>query len=227
MPSREVERRYVVVPVEYRASKNGGPGVLAGYAAKFGTDSEYMGFIETIAPGAFTKTLSESPRVMCRYNHEDSFLLGTTEASTLRLSVDDTGLLYEVDLPDTQAGRDVATLAARGDVRYSSFAFCTIKDEWMYDAETCAERRILREVQLVDVAPVNSPAYLDTSTALRALEMRKAERDAAEKAGTPTPELRGSDPETSMKDGQSVEPREHSTVPPSVLSLQMDLDALK
>jgi hypothetical protein len=227
MPSREVERRYVVVPVEYRASKNGGPGVLAGYAAKFGTDSEYMGFIETIAPGAFTKTLSESPRVMCRYNHEDSFLLGTTEASTLRLSVDDIGLLYEVDLPDTQAGRDVATLAARGDVRYSSFAFCTIKDEWMYDAETCAERRILREVQLVDVAPVNSPAYLDTSTALRALEMRKAERDAAEKSGALTPELRDSEPETSMKDGQAVEPREHSTVPPSVLSLQMDLDALK
>lgn len=225
MPSREVERRYVVVPVEFRASKNGGPGVLAGYAAKFGTDSEYMGFIETIAPGAFTKTLSESPRVMCRYNHKDSFLLGTTEAGTLRLSVDDIGLLYEVDLPDTQAGRDVATLAARGDVRYSSFAFCTIKDEWIYDAETCAERRILREVQLVDVAPVNSPAYLDTSTALRALEMRKAERDAEQ--APPTPELRDSEPETSAKDGQAVEPREHSTVPPSVLSHLMDLDALK
>ncbi len=58
----------------------------------------------------------------------DEYLLGRTLSQTLRLAVDDTGLEYEVDLPDTQYARDLAALAERGDVQHSSFAFRTIAD---------------------------------------------------------------------------------------------------
>lgn len=166
-----VERRYLREAAEWRASDTG-PGTLYGYAAKFNTRSQDLGgFVETIAPGAFSKTIGEA-RVLCRYNHSDNHLLGTTIAGTLRLSVDEVGLAYEVDIPDTTVGRDVSVLAQRGDVRFSSFAFECVRDIWEFP-ETGPALRTLAEVKLMDVAPVNSPAYLDTSVAKRALEQRE------------------------------------------------------
>ena len=153
------------------ASRDGSIGTLVGYAAKFNKLSRNLGgFVEQIAPGAFNKSLADGVRVMARYNNEDSGLLGTTDAGTLRLSADDVGLLYEVDLPDTTVGRDVAALAARGDVRFSSFAFHVPPggDEWGY-TESDFPQRTLLATHLVDVAPVNDPAYLDTSSGLRSL----------------------------------------------------------
>lgn len=167
----DVERRHLAQPVELRMLE-GGPGVLAGYAAKYMRYSQNLGgFVEQIAPGAFAKSLGDKVPVIARYNHDDNFLLGTTEAGTLRVFTDAEGLPYEVDLPDTSAGRDVAALAKRGDLRYSSFAFHTLEDEWSVTEQGFPLRTLLN-VSLVDVAPVNSPAYLDTSTGLRSLAHR-------------------------------------------------------
>jgi HK97 family phage prohead protease len=165
---RDMEIRQVPGTVELRASDKG-IGVLAGYGAVFNKRSQNLGgFVEQVDPDAFNKSLGDKVPVVARFNHKDDYLLGTTEANTLRLSVDGTGLLYEVDLPDTQAGRDVATLAKRGDLRYSSFAFRTIKDEWGVTEEDFP-LRTLKAVHLGDVAPVVSPAYRDTTTGLRSL----------------------------------------------------------
>ncbi len=229
---REIERRTVTIPVEWRASADGvGPGTLYGYAAKFNKDSQDLGgFIETIAPGAFTKTLKDGARVLARYNHKDSHLLGTTEAGTLRVSTDAVGLPYEVDLPDTTSGRDVAALAARGDVRYSSFAFYCIADEWSFPEDGPA-RRVLREVQLVDVAPVNSPAYLDTTVAKRSLDERTAVPEIPE-GDALSPIVRddvvlGEAEGRQADDEQEVEPPTHSTVPVHVQRALAQLDELK
>lgn len=167
---RTPEIRTYRATLELRA-KDGGVGTLVGYAAKFNKLSRNLGgFVEQIAPTAFNKSLADGVRVMARYNHEDSGLLGTTDAGTLRLAVDEIGLRYEIDMPDTSVGRDVATLAARGDVRFSSFAFHVHPDgdEWGY-TENDFPLRTLRSAQLVDVAPVNDPAYLDTTSGLRSL----------------------------------------------------------
>ena len=106
--------------------------------------------------------------MVCRWNHDDAALLGRTASGTLRLDVDADGLLYECDLPDTAAGRDVAALAARGDVRASSFAFTVVGDEWGV-TEQGFPLRTLTAVALHDVAPVTTPAYPDASAALRSL----------------------------------------------------------
>lgn len=165
---RDLELRHIPRPVEFRATSTG-LGVLTGYAAVFNRYSQNLGgFVEQVDPGAFTKSLGDSVPVMARFNHEDNFLLGTTEAETLRLFVDGTGLGYEVDLPDTTAGRDVKALAERQDLRYSSFAFRTLTDDWGFTPEGFPLRTLLG-VQLVDVAPVTNPAYRDTSTGLRSL----------------------------------------------------------
>ena len=101
---------------------------------------------------------------MARYEHRD--LIGTSAAGTLRLSVDEHGLLYEVEPPRSRS--DVVELVERGDVRHSSFAFRTIEDAWSVTPQNYPLRTLLK-VHLVDVAPVVDPAYLDTSAGLRSL----------------------------------------------------------
>lgn len=168
---REIEQRHITLPVEYR-EVDGTLGVLTGYAAVFNRLSQNLGgFVERVDPAAFNKSIADQVPVLARYNHDDNHLLGTTEAGTLTLEVDGTGLRYSVPLPDTSSGRDVRELARRGDVRYSSFAFRTISDDWDVTPEGFPMRTLLA-VQLVDVAPVNNPAYRDTSTGLRSLAER-------------------------------------------------------
>jgi len=161
---------------------------LVGYAAKFGTRSQDLGgFVETIAPGAFSKAIGDGQDVVAYWNHNRDAILGRVSAGTVRLSQDDVGLRYEVDLPDTTAGRDVAVSVARGDIRHSSFAFRAIDDEWD-TLDDGTPLRTLHAVQLYDVSPVSEPAYLDTTAALRSLEQQRPASDPepeAQPAGTP------------------------------------------
>lgn len=190
----DVERRYTPVPVELRAGKQ---RTISGYAAVFNRQSSNLGgWVEVIDPRAFNKTRGDGwPDVIARYNHDDNMLLGTVAGGTLRLSIDDTGLLYDVDPPAARA--DILELVERGDVRKSSFAFRTIEDEWDTTDQGFPMRRLLA-AQLVDVAPVNIPAYPDTTAGLRSLarhvgadveEVRKlVERDELRKLFHRTPD---------------------------------------
>jgi HK97 family phage prohead protease len=185
MASRPTETRTTSGTVELRAATDGGLGQLGGYALKYRTLSQNLGgFIETIEPGVIDDATLRGERgdVLCRYQHEDNFLLGRLVSGTLRLQGDTTGLDYAVDLPDTDYARNVAALAARGDVRYSSFAFRTMEDDWSLSEQGFPLRTLL-SVQLVDVAPVVTPAYMDTSTGLRSLaDKRGLDLDLVEQA---------------------------------------------
>jgi len=139
----------------------------------FGRVSQNLGgFVEVVERSFFNKSRGDGwPDVMARYNHDDNMLLGTSGAGTLTLSLDETGLDYLVDPPQSRA--DVVELVQRGDVRKSSFAFRLPKegDEWTMSDQGYPLRRLVTG-QLVDVAPVNAPAYLDTSAGLRSLAER-------------------------------------------------------
>lgn len=162
----DLERRMTRGAVEMRASDVGQR--IGGYAAKFNKLSQNLGgFVEQIAPGFFDSSRDSNwDGVMARYNHE--VLLGTTAAQSLRLLIDGTGLDYEVDLLGDATSQRVFMLTERGDVSQSSFAFYTTEDEWGL-TEQGFPLRTLHRGKLVDVAPVDSPAYLDTSTGLRSL----------------------------------------------------------
>lgn len=163
----EIERRYTLVPVELRA--NGDRRAIGGYASVFKRQSNNLGgFVEQVMPTFFNKSRGDGwPDVMCRYNHDDNMLLGTVGGGTLKLSVDETGLLYEVPDPP-QSRNDVVELVARGDVRKSSFAFRCREDEWTQNDQG-TPLRSLHTGQLIDVAPVNIPAYTDATAGLRSL----------------------------------------------------------
>jgi HK97 family phage prohead protease len=168
----DLERRYTPGNVEVVRAANDKKSI-GGYAAKFNKQSRNLGgFVEQIDIRAFNKSRGDGwPEVIARYNHDDMWILGRTDAGTLRLSVDDVGLFYEADInPDDSHALIVHARIARGDVGKSSFAFRVMGDgeEWGLN-DMDIPLRTLTNVQLVDVAPVNVPAYNDTSSALRSL----------------------------------------------------------
>ena len=143
-----------------------------GYAAVFNSTSQNLGgFVERVAPNAFRKTLQEAD-VRALFNHEPDGLLGRTSNGTLRLMEDDYGLRYEVDLPNTTLGRDVAELLRRGDLSGSSFGFRMIGDMWD-STDDGFPLRTLTEIALRDVGPVVFPAYLAAEASLRSLAEEK------------------------------------------------------
>lgn len=163
------ERRYTTWPVEARAKSDGNK--IGGYASIFNSLSQNLGgFVEEVAPEFFNKSRGDGwPGVVARFNHDDNMLLGTVAGGSLRLSVDGTGLDYTVEPPKARA--DITELVTRGDVRQSSFAFVVYEDEWMTTDQGFPKRRLLSG-KLIDVAPVVSPAYLDTSAGIRSLALK-------------------------------------------------------
>ncbi|HYF71368.1 MAG TPA: HK97 family phage prohead protease [Nocardioides sp.] len=180
-----IERRTLVEPIEFRAE--GGKLVAHGYAYVFNKLSKNLGgFVERIAPGAGKKTIQEQD-VVALFNHDPNFVLGRMSSGTLRMEETDTGGEYEIDLPDTTAGRDAAHLLERGDLAGSSMGFRTLDDEWG-ETEQGYPLRTVKTFSLRDVGPVTFPAYSDTTAAMRSLaEARSLDIDllvSAAKAGT-------------------------------------------
>ena len=162
--TKKIERRtFTIKNVEARQAEDGTMR-LSGYAAVFNEDSLPLPFLERIAPGAFRKTLTETPDVRLLINHE-GLPLARTKNGTLRLKEDEAGLYMDADLPDTQAARDLYTLVERGDVDQMSFAFRVIRQKWNEDRS----RRVLTELSLSDgdVSVVTYPAYPATTVEAR------------------------------------------------------------
>lgn len=153
------EQRTNGVDFEIRESSNG--MTYSGYAAVWDSPSEPLPFIERIQRGAFKKTLQSRNEIKLLWNHDAGQVLGSLRAGTLRLYEDDHGLKVEADLPDTQLGRDTATLLKRGDVSAMSFGFTVPKggDTWNQDGT----ERTLKSVRLFEVSIVAWPAYSATA----------------------------------------------------------------
>ena len=161
---KKIERRtFTVRDVEARQAADGTMR-LAGYAAVFDDPSVPLPFVERIAPGAFRKTLSETPDVRLLINHE-GLPLARTKNGTLTLTEDSRGLYMDAEIADTTEGRDLYKLVERGDVDQMSFAFRVIRQKWSEDRSM----RTLIELSLADgdVSIVTYPAYPTTSVEAR------------------------------------------------------------
>lgn len=142
--------------IEYRATGR----KLEGYAATFGRETRIADFQEVILPGAF----SLRGDVLALVDHSPEKLLARTRSKTLRLSQDKTGLHFELDLPETNLGRDVLALAERGDLGGMSFGFTVAPggERWQ------GKRRELRAVTLHEISVVSAwPAYDGTVVSAR------------------------------------------------------------
>ena len=169
-----IQRRFLEANTAQVRMAEGDKPKIHGYASVFyngqqGTEYDIYGdgyMIERIMPGAFDRAIREDD-VRGLFNHNAERVLGRTAAGTLALSVDNTGLRYEIDPPNTATAAEVIELLKRGDVSGSSFAFI-VTDSNPVRKE--GGRRIMEitGVRLFDVGPVTYPAYTAASSAVRA-----------------------------------------------------------
>lgn len=163
------ERRAIAQELRARGRR------LEGYAALFGAEARIgAGLVETIAPGAFAASLRSGRDVLALVDHDPARVLARTRSGTLRLAEDGRGLAFDLDVPETQAGRDVLALAERGDLGGMSFGF-TVRDE-----ARGGDRRELRAVDLYEVSVIAAfPAYEGTVVTARAAPGAFPARDHA------------------------------------------------
>jgi len=173
------EIRSINSPAKVQLRKDGTPGAIYGYPIVYNKDSEDMGFVERVAPGAARKALKRSD-IRALKNHDPSLIFGR-QGVNLALKEDEKGLRYEATPIDTATFRAVAEEVRLGLLTGQSFGFTIAKDEWA-GLDTDKPTRTITEIDIIyDVGPVTYPAYQDTSVALRSLEAAKEDPDAEQK----------------------------------------------
>ncbi|WP_200263653.1 HK97 family phage prohead protease [Streptomyces sp. HSG2] len=156
---------------------------IHGYGIVFNSPSAPLGsppLIEQISPAAWSPE-NDATDVLCTFDHDTRNYLGRRSAGTLRLGADRTGIWFECDLPDTAAGRDVFALVQRGDIPGCSFTFRADDDEWSKTSDGTPLRTVTH-MRVLELGPVLTPAYPDTSVAVRSM------RNAGHFSATPSTE---------------------------------------
>jgi len=168
-PRREVRSfKLSSLPIEVRTAPDGSRSIT-GIAAPFNKRSvDLNGFVEIIAPGAFTRTLKENPDVLALRDHDSTILLGRTKSGTLTLSEAAQGLRFTCKLPATTQAADLIESLGRGDIDSCSFGFNVAEDgdTWTVTPDGTV-LRTLRDVDLWEISVVSFPAYPDSTAALR------------------------------------------------------------
>lgn len=175
--SEKAERRYHTLPINFveieeNGAKKTDENQITGYAAMYNRDSQdFGGWIERIAPGAFSGVLDDD--TWAYLNHSVNHPLGRNKINLI-LKEDESGLRYTVNLPDTTDGNNVRTLTKAGIIYKSSFAFTVAEETFTKGDPTKGVphiRTIIKMEKLYDVSPLSTdPAYPDTSVAARSMK---------------------------------------------------------
>ena len=169
--STTIRRIVTAKNLEVRTSSTG--VTVEGHASTFNQSYDMGWYNETVAPGAFTRTLKTNPDVRLLVNH-DGLPLARTRSGTLDLAEDNSGLYMRSTLDPTDP--DVKRLVpkmARGDLNEMSFSFGLSEDgdEWSEDYTA----RTLRHLNLEggDVSIVTYPANPNATVSLRSRALLK------------------------------------------------------
>lgn len=150
--------------------------LVEGTAIVFDSNSEDMGFIERILPTAINEDVIKKSDVFAYLNHDAS--RGVLARSrygngSLQLDLQEDGLHYRFDAPQTPLGDELLSYLTRGEITTSSFAFSLPKeggDRWYRSEDGVLHRDILKIERLYDVSAVFQPAYEATTCARRKID---------------------------------------------------------
>lgn len=139
---------------------------IEGYFAVFNSIYEIgPGMSESIAPGAFSNTLSGDIRALV--NHDSTLVLGRTSAHTLELREDEHGLWGRISInPKDTDAMNLYERVKRGDVSQCSFGFEIVRE----DTEIGEDGNVhwtIQEVRLHEVSCCTFPAYESTNISAR------------------------------------------------------------
>jgi hypothetical protein len=180
------ERRYFESTIKIEQREEGEDSrTIRGYAVVFNSWSRYLGwFKEKIDAKAFDEC--DMSDVVAVFNHDDNILFARTSSKTLTLGIDERGMWYEFEAPNTTAANDFIELVKRGDITGSSFRFMVENDNWIEDPDEGTQRVINKVSRLIDVSPVVFPAYAETDVAKRSFDEFKNEKKEEQGEGERT-----------------------------------------
>lgn len=165
---------------EFTTREDGEQPVIEGYFSVFNTNYD-MGFdmSESIAPGAFTKSLSNDVRALI--NHDTTLVLGRTSAHTLELREDSRGLWGKISInPKDSDAMNLYERVKRGDVNQCSFGFNIVNEETEFRDDGSVHWTIT-EADLHEVSVCTFPAYEETAVSARAHDLEEIKKRKAEK----------------------------------------------
>lgn len=155
-------------------------GQIAGYAIVFGKPSIDIGFIEYIEPQALNNV--DLSKILALYNHDFGNVLGRVESGTLKLSVDETGLYFVLNIPDTTIGHDVYTNIKAGNLQGMSFGFSVAKGGDRIQRQNGSVIRTVEKIdKLNEISVVSVPAYEDTAVQVTRSVESKLKKDESYK----------------------------------------------
>lgn len=161
---------------------------ISGYAVVFEQYSRtfWDEWVEIIDRNAFANTDMSDVVMVVDHSREVGDVLARSKngVGSLEISIDEVGVKFRFEAPNTTRGRDLVELIERGDISECSFAFWVKADEWRYDVafgdKIMDERRVLEVARLADLSIVVTGQYAQTSVDVdeRALaeEYRQANR---------------------------------------------------
>lgn len=156
---------------------------VEGYALLFDTPSDGLSFEESIERGALDGVLERSDVfALLNHNQERGILARSNKGQgSLTLSVDQKGLKYRFEAPNTSIGDELLENIRRGEITESSFCFDVEKDTWEKKKDGTWKRTVQKIGHLYDVSPVYNAAYSKTSVYMRGKEeAEKKEKEQLE-----------------------------------------------
>lgn len=174
------DQRFVrTMPQDYKTRDENGEPIIEGYFAVFNSNYElWDGASESIAPGAFDKTISGDIRALI--NHDTTLVLGRTSAGTLELKTDSRGLWGRIRInPNDQDAMNLHARVERGDVSQCSFGFFIVSEETDF-REDGSIHWTLTEVDVFEVSCCTFPAYEETSITARKNDLKTIEQRRSE-----------------------------------------------
>ena len=165
------ERQLRSVATDFSTRQEGDTPHISGYFAVFNSTYEIApDMTESIAPGAFSRTLSNDVRALI--NHDTTLVLGRTKAHTLELREDERGLWGDITInPNDSDAMNLYNRVRRGDVDQCSFGFEIIDEETEF-REDGSIHWTIKDVNLFEVSACTFPAYKETN-----ISAREAQRD--------------------------------------------------
>ena len=155
---------------DFQTREEGGEHHISGYFAVFNSNYNIApGMSESIAPGAFSKTLAGGD-IRALVNHDTTLVAGRTKAHTLELKEDERGLWADITVnPRDQDIMNAYERVSRGDVDQASIGFEIISEDVEYREDESVHWTI-REVELYEVSICTFPAYEQTNISARAAQ---------------------------------------------------------
>jgi len=164
------ERQMRCRSAEFTTREDGDALTIEGYFAVFDSNYEIApGMSESIAPGAFSRSISGDIRALI--NHDTTLVLGRSKAGTLELREDAHGLWGKISInPNDGDAMNLYERVKRGDVDQCSIGF-EIRSEETDIREDGSVHWTIKEVDpLYEVSCCTFPAYEETNIAARAAQ---------------------------------------------------------